>query len=246
MTFRGEGGWHRRMPPSLIHVMGYRPLDVNEVPMADQYFDFSALGARERYKLLIGIVVPRPIALVTSIDETGRVNAAPFSFFNVFSDDPAQIVLGLQHRGPATPKDTTRNLAKAKAFVVNMVDDALAPVMNDCAIDFPPDVGEIEALGIATRPGVKVPVPRIAAAPFALECTRTVSLAFSDTRELLIGEVVAVHARDGLVDPKTHYTDTDAYRPVGRLAGNAYSRQGEVYEMPRETYAQWQARKQSS
>jgi flavin reductase (DIM6/NTAB) family NADH-FMN oxidoreductase RutF len=210
--------------------------------MSDQYFDVSEIAPRERYKLMIGIVVPRPIALVTSVDADGRVNAAPFSFFNIFSDDPPQIALGLQHKAPGAPKDTTRNLAAAREFVVNMVDEDLGPLMNDCAINFPPDVSEIEALGIETRPSVKVAVPRIAAAPFALECRKVVSLAFTDSREMLIGEVVAVHARGGLVDPKTFYTDTDKYRPIGRLAGNAYSRQGEVYEMRRETYPEWQAR----
>ncbi len=202
-------------------------------------FDLTQLAVRDRYKLVCGIVVPRPIALVTSVDADGRVNAAPFSFFNVFSDDPVQIVLGLQHKADGTPKDTTRNLAAAKYFVVNMVDESLAAVMNDCAIDFPPAVGEIEALGIQTLPGVSVPVPRIAAAPFALECRKTVSLAFSNSRELLIGEVVRIHARAGLVDPVNLHIDTATYRPIGRLAGAQYCRQGEVFEMARQTYGEW-------
>lgn len=202
-------------------------------------FDLTQMSVRDCYKLVCGIVVPRPIALVTSIDAEGRVNAAPFSFFNVFSDDPVQIVLGLQHKAPAVPKDTTRNLAAARHFVVNMVDEALAPTMNDCAIDFPPDVSEIEALGIATLPGVSIPVPRLADAPFAFECRKTVSLAFSNSRELLIGEVVRIHARPGLVDPQSLYIDTGAYRPIGRLAGVQYCRQGEVFEMKRRTYGEW-------
>lgn len=197
----------------------------------------------ERYKLLCGIVVPRPIALVTSIDAAGRVNAAPFSFFNAFSEDPAQIVLGLQHKADGEPKDTTRNLAKATTFVVNMVDEPLAEIMNLCATDFPADISEIDALGIATEPCKYVPVPRIASAPFALECRRTLSLAFSDTREILIGEVLAIHARDGLTDPSTFYTNAHAYRPIGRLAGQAYCRQGEVFELTRVSYTEWQRRR---
>ena len=202
-------------------------------------FDLTQLAVRDRYKLVCGIVVPRPIALVTSVDADGRVNAAPFSFFNVFSDDPVQIVLGLQHKADGTPKDTTRNLAAAKHFVVNMVDEPLAAVMNECAIDFPPDIAEVEALGIRTLPGVSVPVPRFADAPFALECRKTVSLTFSNSRELLIGEVVRIHARAGLVDPASLYIDTASYRPIGRLAGMQYCRQGEVFEMTRQTYADW-------
>lgn len=203
-------------------------------------FDFAKLSAAERYKLLIGIVVPRPIALVTSCGKDGSVNAAPFSFFNVFSEDPAQIVLGLQHRPDGTLKDTTRNLAEAREFVVNMVDEPLVEAMNLCSTDFPPDVSEVEALGIETVPGVRVGVPRIAAAPFALECRKTVSLAFSASREILIGEVLLVHGRAGLIDPETLYTDPRAYRPVGRLAGSGYCRQGEVFEMRRVGFAEWQ------
>ena len=211
--------------------------------MQHHVYDFGALTPTQRYKLLCGIVVPRPIALVTSLGANGQVNAAPFSFFNVFSEDPAQIVLGLQHKAVEDPKDTTRNLARAGTFVVNMVDEALAETMNLCATDFPSEVSEIEALGIATAPCLHVPVPRIAAAPFALECRRTVSLAFSPTREILIGEVLAIHGRTDLTDPATHYTDAHRYRPIGRLAGMGYCKQGEVFEMPRVSYAEWKRRR---
>jgi flavin reductase (DIM6/NTAB) family NADH-FMN oxidoreductase RutF len=207
--------------------------------MTHRLFDFSAMSPTGRYKLLCGVVVPRPIALVTSVDAEGRVNAAPFSFFNVFSEDPAQIVLGLQHKSVGDPKDTTRNLARAGEFVVNMVDEPLAETMSLCATAFPAEVGEIAALGIATAPSARVSVPRIAAAPFALECRRTVSLAFSPAREILIGEVLAVQAREGLTDPDSLYTDSARYRPIGRLAGAAYCRQGEVFELPRLTYEEW-------
>jgi flavin reductase (DIM6/NTAB) family NADH-FMN oxidoreductase RutF len=207
--------------------------------MTSDVYIFSELKPIERYKLLCGIVVPRPIALVTSLDGAGRVNAAPFSFFNVFSEEPAQIVLGLQHRAPGEPKDTTRNLTRAKSFVVNMVDEPLAETMNLCATDFPPEVSEIEAFGIETARSTLVEPPRIAAAPFALECRRSMSLVFSETRELLIGEVLAVHARARLTDAKNFYTDHHSYRPIGRLAGNAYCRLGDVFEMRRLTYDEW-------
>lgn len=207
------------------------------------FFDFSLLQPIERYKLLCGIVVPRPIALVTSMDPEGRVNAAPFSFFNVYSESPAQVVLGLQHKADRAAKDTTRNIARAKTFVINMVEEAMAEVMNLCATDFPPDVSEVEALGIATAPSRHVPVPRIASAPFALECSRTVSLAFSDTRELLIGEVLGIHARHDLADPTNFHIDTSKYRPIGRLAGSSYCKQGQVFDMQRITYDAWRRRR---
>ena len=210
--------------------------------MSHHFFDFAKIAPRDRYKLLIGIVVPRPIAFVTSCDDHGRVNAAPFSFFNVFSDDPAQIVLGLQHNSDGTPKDTTRNLKAGRSFTVNMVDEALAETMNACAMDFPAEFGEIEALGIETSPGVLTNVPRIAAAPMALECRATLSLAFSPSRELMIGEVLGVIARHDLIDLARMHVNAERYRPIGRLAGNMYAKQGELFEMKREAYAEWRKR----
>lgn len=106
--------------------------------MPDLSFDFAHLEPRQRYKLLCGLVVQRPIALVTTLAPDGIVNAAPFSFFNVFSEAPALIVLGLQHNADGTPKDTTRHIHVTGEFVVNLVDEAIAEAMNLTAIDFPP------------------------------------------------------------------------------------------------------------
>src|ERR1700732_3011557 len=135
-------------------------------------FSLRDLSPHDRYKLLCGVVVPRPIALVTTLDANGAVNAAPFSFFNVFSEDPPLVVLGLQHRPDHGPKDTTRNIHRDGEFVVHLVDEALALAMNDCAIDFPAGDSEVEAAALETLPSVDVRVPRLAAAPFALECRR--------------------------------------------------------------------------
>jgi flavin reductase (DIM6/NTAB) family NADH-FMN oxidoreductase RutF len=200
------------------------------------------LSPHDRYKLLCGVVVPRPIALVTTLDANGAVNAAPFSFFNVFSEDPPLVVLGLQHKADRTPKDTTRNIHRDGEFVIHMVDEALALAMNDCAVDFPAGESEVAAIGLATLPSVNVKVPRLAAAPFALECKRTVSLAFGPGRELLVGEVLRIHARDGLVDEANMYVDLTAYRPIGRLFANLYTYQRESFAMNRESHSQWFAR----
>jgi flavin reductase (DIM6/NTAB) family NADH-FMN oxidoreductase RutF len=150
--------------------------------MADKGIPLRELDPRDRYKLLCGVIVPRPIALVTTLDENGAVNAAPFSFFNVFSESPALIVLGLQHKPDHMPKDTTRNIHRSGEFVVHMVDEALSGAMNDCAVDFPSGDSEVAAAGLATLPSVDVKVPRLAAAPFALECRRRVVLTFSPDR----------------------------------------------------------------
>ena len=200
------------------------------------------LSPHDRYKLLCGVVVPRPIALVTTLDANGAVNAAPFSFFNVFSEDPPLVVLGLQHKPDRTPKDTTRNIHRDGEFVVHMVDEPLALAMNDCAVDFPAGESEVAAIGLAILPSVNVKVPRLAAAPFALECRRNVALAFGPGRELLVGEVLRIHARDGLVNEANMYVDLAAYRPIGRLFANLYTYQRESFAMDRESHAQWRAR----
>ena len=205
-------------------------------------FDFAALAPRERYKLLTGLVVPRPIALVTTVS-TGRVvNCAPFSFFNVFSDDPALVVLGIEARPDGTMKDTTRNARETGVFVVNLVDEALAAAMNDCAVDFPPEASEPEILGLKLAPGSHVGVPHLAAAPAALECRKTAMINVGRLRDLLIGEVVGVHARAGIVDPANLRVDFDAYQPVGRLAGSLYARQRDRFELVRENLAEWTRR----
>ena len=205
-------------------------------------FSLRDLSRQDRYKLLCGVVIPRPIALVTTLDENGAVNAAPFSFFNVFSEDPPLVVLGLQHRPDRSPKDTSRNINRDGEFVVNMVDEALASAMNDCAVDFPSGDSEVAALGLAILPSVDVGVPRLAAAPFALECKRSVSLGFGPGRELMVGEVLRIHAREGLVDAANMHVDFEAYRPIGRLFGNLYTYQRESFAMDRESHSQWSAR----
>src|SRR5262245_20585204 len=201
----------------------------------------------QRYKLLLcGLVVPRPIALVTSLGPAGVVNAAPFSFFNVFSEHPALIVLGLQHNPDGSRKDTTRNIHASGEFVVNLVDEGIAEAMNLTATDFPPGESEPGALGMATLPSTLVRPPRLAAAPAAFECRRTLSLAFGPQRELLVGEVLGAQVRQGIVDPLSLNVDFAALAPVGRLCGAAYARQRDRFELKRISYAEWQAGRQKA
>ena len=211
--------------------------------MSDLNLKFADLQPRQRYKLLCGLVVPRPIALVTSTSPAGVVNAAPFSFFNVFSEDPALIVLGLQHNEDGSPKDTTPNIHTTGEFVVTLVDEALAEDMNFTATDFPPGESEPAAIGLQLAQSTLVKPPRLAAAPAAFECRRTVGLAFGPQRELLIGEVLAVHVRAGIVDPVSLNVDFAALRPLGRLCGHHYARQRDMFEMKRITYVEWRNRR---
>ena len=203
----------------------------------------SDLKSHDCYKLLTAIIVPRPIALVSTLGPDGDVNVAPYSFFNMFAEAPPTIVLGLHWRPDTTLKDTTANIRRTGEFVVNLVDEALAQTMSDTAIDFPPDVGEASALGIEMAPSTEIKPPRIKAAPFALECRKTVALSFSAEREILLGEIVAIHAREGLLDPERLHVSLTRYNPVGRLHGNLYARQRDIFELKRPSYQDWAAAK---
>ena len=199
---------------------------------------FADIAADRRYKILCSLVIPRPIALVTSISKDGLVNAAPYSFFNVFGDTPPIIALGLQRRPERTFKDTTANIHATREFVVNLVDEALAEVMNITAIDFPSQESEIAAANLATAPSTDVKVPRIASATAALECRWVHSVSFTADRELLLAEVVRAWTREGVMDDKFN-VDFAAYQPVGRLYYSLYTRKPEVFEMRRVAYADW-------
>src|SRR6478735_5884347 len=174
---------------------------------------FRELDPHDRYKLLCGVVVPRPIALVTTLDENGVVNAAPFSFFNVFSEDPPLVVLGLQARPGGGLKDTSAHIRDRGAFVVNLVDEAIGAQMNQCAVDFPAEVSEIDVAKFSLLPSEKIKIPRIAEAPAALECRHYTTLEVGPMRRLAIGEVLHVHVRRDLWDPEKMRVDMTKYRP---------------------------------
>jgi flavin reductase (DIM6/NTAB) family NADH-FMN oxidoreductase RutF len=203
--------------------------------------DFTTLPAQDRYKLLCALVVPRPIALVTTLGPGGIVNAAPFSFFNVFAESPPLIVLGLQSRPDGSLKDTSAHIADFGSFTVNLIDEALAERMNVCAVDFPPGTSELEAAGLTALPGAAIAVPRIAEAAASLECRHYQTLKVSPERRLCVGEVVHLHARAGIVDPARLYVDLEAYKPVARLFANLYAPLGKPFTLTRQTYAEWLA-----
>src|SRR3990170_6579917 len=119
-------------------------------------FDFGTLEVAQRYKLLVGLVVPRPIALVSSVGAAGVVNVAPFSFFNALGDDPPIVILSIEDRDEGPLKDTSRNILETREFVVNMVDEAIAAQMHACSEAFPPDVSELERVGFTPAPSRRV------------------------------------------------------------------------------------------
>ncbi len=204
-------------------------------------FAFAELDATQRYKLLTALVVPRPIALVTTIGAEGVVNAAPYSFFNTFGQDPPLVVLGIERRERTVSKDTGRNIDATGEFVVNLVDEDLAAAMNLCAVDFPPEVSEPEIAGLALAASRFLRPPRLAAAPAALECRLFTLMRIGGSRELVIGEVVGAHVRDGLLDRERLRIDYERYRPVGRLCGDLYCFTRERFALRRRSYAEWRA-----
>src|ERR1700741_4794253 len=128
------------------------------------------LSPRDRYKLLASFVLPRPIAWVTSLGPTGVINAAPFSFFNVFAEDPPLCMFAVNRRPDGRVKDTLVNIERTGEFVVNIADEALARAMHDSSGDFPPDIGEPNYLGLKLAPSSRIAAPRLADKPWAVEC----------------------------------------------------------------------------
>ena len=205
-------------------------------------FDFQELTPSLRYKLLGGLVVPRPIALVTSSSKEGHENAAPFSFFNVMSEEPPIVVLGIGVSASGGAKDTTNNIRDTGEFVVNLVDEDLAQAMNVTAVDFPPEMSELDAARLTLVPSLKVKPGRIAESPVSLECKRYVTLQPGPERYIILGEVLLLHVRDGLLDPQSLRTDPARYQPIGRMFGGGYCTTRERFEIPRMTYGEWQKR----
>ena len=190
------------------------------------------LRPRERYKLLTGFVLPRPIAWVTSMGPSGVVNAAPFSFFNVFSEDPPLCMFAANARPDGRVKDTVVNIRRSGEFVVNLADEPLARAMHDSSGDFPPDIGEPDYLGLKLAPSVDIKPPRLADAPWAMECKIWQVINVKDDRQLVMGEGLRFHIRDELWDPKAMRVHMEKYHPIGRMFADRYCRTDDRMEFP--------------
>ena len=195
--------------------------------------DLSGDLRDDAYLILAGLVTPRPIALTTTVDEEGNVNAAPFSFFNVLGDSPPIVGLCPGDRSPGVPKDTARNIRLTHEFVVNLVDEALAEKMNLCAASLPPGANELDHAGLTAIASTSVRPPRIAEAPVSLECKSWGILEIGDNR-LIIGQVLRIHVRDGILDPTTWRINPGTYYPIGRMQSpHWYCRTTDQFEMKR-------------
>jgi len=194
-------------------------------------FDFEALSERERYKLMIGTIIPRPIALVTTVDEHGRINAAPFSFFNCLSADPPILALGVENNPDMSFKDTGHNIRMTEVFTVNIVSFSIAEAMHVCGSKYPRGVDELKEAGLTAMAGQKVASPWIAEAPAAFECRRHVTLELGKSRQIIMGEIVYAHYRDGVVDPEGLRVDPTQVDAIARLGGDTCSTIRDRFEM---------------
>ncbi|ADW68688.1 flavin reductase family protein [Granulicella tundricola] len=205
-------------------------------------FDVATTDKKKIYNLLIGLVAPRPIALVTSRNEDGGINAAPFSAYNYLSIDPPIVALGVADRpaGDPAPKDTARNIRRTGEFVVNVTTEDLLRQMNICATDFPAEVSEIEMAGLETAESSVVSVPRIKSAHAALECVEHTTLQIGRSR-IILGRVVAMYVEDQFVDPAGPYIKAEELHAIGRMNGlGSYVRtEGSFLHQPRIPYSEW-------
>lgn len=188
-------------------------------------------------RVLTGVVVPRPIAFVSTISPDGVLNVAPYSFFNVVSYDPATVIISSSRRAGSKQKDTLANIEITGEFVVNIVVDDIAQAMNMTAAEYPAEDSEFDIAGLSPAPSDLVKAPRVAESPVNLECklNQIISLGEgSHAHGLVIGEVVLVHVRDDIIDG--HRINHNLLKPVGRLAGNMYCHTADVFEMVRPVY----------
>lgn len=189
---------------------------------------------RENYKLMIGSIIPRPIAFVTSLAEDETLNGAPFSYFNIVSSNPPMISISVQ-RKEGERKDTARNILDTKEFVVHIVDEENVALINKTAANLRPNESEIIAAGLTEKPSTIVAVPGVEEAKIRMECTLEQVVVLGDENasgcDLIIGKIVQFHVskeiyEDGKINPR----GLDA---VSRLAGQSYAKIGEIFDIER-------------
>ncbi len=180
--------------------------------------DLTKLSQNVRYKLLTALVIPRPVAWVTTLNEDGAINAAPYSFFNVLGNRPPVVALGIGERPDGSAKDTRQNIEREKEFVVNLAEKSAAASMHASAAPFAPGVSEVEALGLETTPSLSVAPPRLVLCRVHLECKYWGTVEVGENR-IVLGTVEHIHTSDGLVQEETFDVKPGELNAVGRLQG---------------------------
>jgi flavin reductase (DIM6/NTAB) family NADH-FMN oxidoreductase RutF len=197
--------------------------------------DVSKADVVAVYRALVGVVTPRPIAWVTTVDEEGRVNLAPFSFFNAFGANPPVVVFSPVLRRDRSKKDTLQNLSSVNEFVLNAAVEELAEKVNATAGELPPGQSEADHAGLTLQASTTVRPPRVAESPVHLECRVRQILPIGDgplAANLVIGEVLLIHIADSVLDDRGG-VDPRKLRTIARLGADYYCRSTDLFEMER-------------
>jgi flavin reductase (DIM6/NTAB) family NADH-FMN oxidoreductase RutF len=202
-------------------------------------FDFEGMSPTARFAFLTGTVVPRPIALITTVSPSGALNAAPYTFFSIAGIDPPIVTVTVLPTADGRMKDTGENILSTGEFVINLVSEDLAAAMNTTCIDAPPGVNELALANLETALSAKVRPPRIAASPVALECRLHSTVPLSVNQVLIVGRIIQAHVADKFViNPSEPIFDTPAFRLIGGMHGAKwYTRTTDLFEMERPTWA---------
>lgn len=193
--------------------------------------NFENISDHERYKVLAGSVVPRPIALVTTVGIDGIINAAPFSFFNALSAHPPLLGFGIQRGANGEKKDTYKNIVNKCEFTVNIVSDEIVEAMNICGVDFESDVDELAMASLSKEPGELITTPRIKESKISLECILHDVVSTGERGDLILGKIVMAHIDEDLIDLKNLYIDQVGLDAVGRMGGHGYVTTREYFDL---------------
>lgn len=197
-------------------------------------FDLSSLDVKTRYKLLLSSVLPRPIALVTSMNTKGVVNAAPFSLFNLMAATPPTVVIGIDSHEIGVHKDTVKNIHEISEFTINLVNENMADRMNLCSTRLPSDQSEVEYARFDLLPSVQIKPPRISEAPISLECKRVVALDIGNGRTIIVGDILHYHIQDEYFDSERKYVLVEEMGLIARMHGKGwYLRTSDLFQIQR-------------
>ncbi|KAJ3187033.1 hypothetical protein HDU85_007071 [Gaertneriomyces sp. JEL0708] len=235
--FDEDASFHLTTPPHADWTLG-----VNQ-PAPESHgetliIDPTQMAKPDCYKMLISSVVPRPIALVSTVDPaTGVVNVAPYSYFNVVCHDPPTLMISVNY-GRTGMKDTLRNILATSEFVVNTMSEHYVESANHSTTNYPPDVSELEPSGLTTTPATEVRPPLVAESAVSFECrVKHVNILHNKdgraTAGVVLGEVIKAHVKKGVWKEEQGVVDMKEFRPLGRLGGVMYGRVSSGFELPR-------------
>jgi flavin reductase (DIM6/NTAB) family NADH-FMN oxidoreductase RutF len=238
--------FHKSQQPAanLLTTLQIQSIDFEGWPAVAEggmQFVFHSMKPMERYELLLGTILPRPIAIVTTLSADGALNAAPYSLFNAVSHDPPVIMIAVLPHPAGRLKDTAANIFATREFVVNLVPRSMAEAMNITNIDAPQGANELALAGLLPAPSVSIKPPRIAGSPVSYECRLLNALSFNSHQAVIFGEVVTAFISDDFVIDATHaVVDTPRLDLFGAMhAARWYCAATDWFEMVRPTWAQW-------